>query len=522
MPDSIVVSSSVFDDTIVPAFQVATATRGNQLKSFPVLEVDALVERARLRSDPARALEQTQATARAIRRVAPGQDLLIDNISNTLQVARDDAEVGKRMFLFLGLPGVLLAAFLAAYAGSILASAQRREQATLRIRGAHRGHLRRILAYRTLALAGTGSILGAVLGLATVAVVLGADTLFSASPGDLVVSGLVGVAVGVVVTAFALYVPGRRSLDREVTQERREITAAATPLWQRWGLDFVLLAVALIAEIVAVQSGAFDAPITSVAEGEVVSLPSYLLLAPMIAWIAGVLLAVRVSQGLVARLRVPNPRFGPLVGGVMRRSLRRRPRALATGIAGVALVGAFGVSIILFAATYDEAKAADARFTVGADLRITPSVLSPRPHPQRYADRLGVPGVSRVTPVVLGARQLGAHRPPRPGSPDADRDRSDQLRTSRSTGGRLLRRANGIERDGRAARRSRGSARRHPGRRRARRGAWRRGAGPPRRVARSSRCSRPCTSSGSSSASRDSPRARTSSRTSTSTSGRPA
>ena len=58
------------------------------------------------------------------------------------------------------------------------------------------------------------------------------------------------------------------------------------------------------------------------------------------------------------------------------------------------------MSIILFAATYDEAKAADARFTVGAELRITPSVLSPRPHPQRYANTLRVPGVSGVTAVV--------------------------------------------------------------------------------------------------------------------------
>jgi ABC-type lipoprotein release transport system permease subunit len=84
----------------------------------------------------------------------------------------------------------------------------------------------------------------------------------------------------------------------------------------------------------------------------------------------------------------------------MRRSLRRRPRSLATGIAGVGLVAAFGVSIVLFAATYDEAKAADARFTVGADLRITPSVLSPRAHPPRYGATLRVPGVSGVTPLV--------------------------------------------------------------------------------------------------------------------------
>ena len=108
-----------------------------------------------------RALAQTTAVATAIEQLAPGQDYLIDNISNTLEVARDDASVGKRMFVFLGLPGVVLAAFLAAYAGSILASAQRREQANLRIRGADRGALLRILTYRTLAFAGAGSVLGA-------------------------------------------------------------------------------------------------------------------------------------------------------------------------------------------------------------------------------------------------------------------------------------------------------------------------------------------------------------------------
>ncbi|HEY8217816.1 MAG TPA: FtsX-like permease family protein [Acidimicrobiia bacterium] len=400
VPDAIVVSPAVFDDTIVPAYQAAAATLGNQLKTFPVLEVDALVDRDRLQSDPARAFAQTKAIARSIQRVAPGQDYLIDNISNTLQVARDDARVGKRTFLFLGLPGVVLAAFLAAYAGTILADAQRREQATLRIRGAHALHLRRMLLYRTAALAGAGSILGAALGFVAVMAILGTDTLFSASAGQLVVSGLIGAAVGMAVTALALYVPGRRALRREITQERREIAASTTPAWQRWGLDFALLGIAIVAEVVAVQSGAFDAPVTSVAAGEAVSLPSYLLVAPMLAWAAGVLVAVRVSQTLAGRIRLPNPRFGPLVGGTMRRSLRRRPRALATGIAGVGLVSAFGVGIVIFAATYDEAKAADARFTVGADLRITPSALSPRPHPPAYGNGLRVQGVAGVTPVV--------------------------------------------------------------------------------------------------------------------------
>ena len=121
----------------------------------------------------------------SIGQIAPGQDYLIDNISNALLVARDDAAVGKRMFFFLGLPGVLLAAFLAAYAGRMLASTQRREQAMLRLRGANRGHLMRVLWYRTLAVAGAGSVLGVVAGLLCAVAILGSGALRQAAPGDL-------------------------------------------------------------------------------------------------------------------------------------------------------------------------------------------------------------------------------------------------------------------------------------------------------------------------------------------------
>ena len=65
--------------------------------------------------------------------------------------------------------------------------------------------------------------------------------------------------------------------------------------------------------------------------------------------------------------------------------------------------------------------------TVGSELRITPSVLSPRPHPQRYANTLRVLGVSGVTAVVSKLDNSVPHRPSRPGSPDADRYRTDEL-----------------------------------------------------------------------------------------------
>jgi putative ABC transport system permease protein len=398
---SVTVDPATFERKVLPAYRRAVATRGAQVKSTPLLEVDVLVDRSRLNAEPATALAQTKAIARRINAIAPGQDYLIDNISNTLQVARDDAAVGKRMFLFLGLPGALLAAFLAAYTGSILASTQRRENAVLRIRGAHRGHLLRALVYRTVALASAGSVIGTGIGLLSVAAILGADTLFEASTGQLLVSAVAAAGFGLVTTGIALYIPGRRALGRAVAEERGELVTNPQPAWRRLRLDFVLLAAAAVAEVYALRSGAFDAPGGSVYEGRAVSLPSHLMLAPLVAWFGGILLAVRIFEGGAGRIRVPSPtRFGPLVRGTLVRSLKRRSWALATGIAGVGLVVAFGASVAAFSATYDAAKVEDARFAVGSDVRVTPSVLSDRVHPPAYAARLEVPGIAAATPVV--------------------------------------------------------------------------------------------------------------------------
>jgi putative ABC transport system permease protein len=114
------------------------------------------------------------------------------------------------------------------------------------------------------------------------------------------------------------------------------------------------------------------------------------------------LLAVRILMALTTRLRVPAPpRFGAPVRGMLGRSVKRRSWALATGTIGVGLVVAFGMGLAMFAAVYDSAKAADARFVVGSDLRVTPSVLSTRPHPASFASQLEVAGVAAATPVVF-------------------------------------------------------------------------------------------------------------------------
>ena len=413
VPNAVVVPPSAFRDQVVPAFDRARATVGTVTKSAPIVEADVLLDRGPLRADPATALAQTSAVARAIDGIGVGQGYVIDNISNALAVASVDAATGRRMFLFLGLPGALLAAFLAAYGASILAATERREHAILRVRGADRSHLRTIVVTKALAIAVAGSIAGVLLGLGSATVVLGADTLFAASSADLATSALIAVVLGMIVTSLALYLPARNAVRREIAEQRRAIRSPSSLAWRRVGLDVALLAAAVAIEIAAVRGGALDPPTGSVYAGLAVALPASLLPAPLLAWLGGMLLCVRGLLALAAHAPGPSrQRFGGVVTGLAGRSMRRRATDLAGGMIGVGLVVAFGTGLALFAGTYDAAKAADTRFALGADIRITPSVLPTHRPDADDASSLRVPGVHAVSPVVFDVENavlIGPH-----------------------------------------------------------------------------------------------------------------
>jgi hypothetical protein len=132
VPYTIVVGRDIYEGQVAPAYEQAAADRATIAGSLPLEELDTLVDRGILDADPATAAAQTHQIAAEINGVASNQDYLIDNISNALEVAKGDAAIAKRMFVFLGLPGAILAALLTAYAGTLLAGAQRRENALLR------------------------------------------------------------------------------------------------------------------------------------------------------------------------------------------------------------------------------------------------------------------------------------------------------------------------------------------------------------------------------------------------------
>ena len=405
VPYTIVVGYGVYHSKIVPSFERAAATRSSQIKSLPLEELDILLDRKRLNSDPATALAQTKSTAAAIANVAREQDFLIDNASNTLAVAKGDAAVAKRMFVFLGLPGALLAAILTLYAGMLLAEAQRRESALLRVRGADQRHLMTLLGIRTVAIAGLGSLLGVALGFVSVLLLLGSPVLFAASTAALLQSAAIGVVGGLVVTALALYLPGRRLISQEINQELSSASRRSAPGWRLLSLELLLVGGAIAAHIVALHLGAFDVPAGSVYEGRSISLPVKLLLSPIVGWLAGTVLIAHLVHHITARTTSwSKPRFGRLLVGVLLRSITRRLGPLTGGVITAGLVVGLGTTLACFATSYDKAKVADSRFLVGSDIRLTPNPTSVAPHPASLASTFRVAGTRGATGVVFSSQ----------------------------------------------------------------------------------------------------------------------
>ena len=405
IPNSVIVGSSQFAEIVVPAFERAATSRGDRLKAPPVREVDIGVERELLDAEPSIALDQTQRIAAVVNGVAPGQDFLIDNISNTLAVARNDATTAKQMFAFLGVPGAMLAAMIAAYAGIVLGSTERRERATLRMRGASRRHLLMMLAFRVSCIIGTGAVAAVVLGYISAAMVIGHQSLTRASLASLALSGALGAIVGLMATGGALYVTGTRSIENEINQDRSRLWTRPH-LWKRYYLDLVgILAVLLATAAVFALSG-FEGIPGSVYQGQAVEIPLYLLNLPLGVWIAGCFFAGRIFSLILSRSPGASGRLDRPLALLYTSSLRRRSGALVEVAIILGLIVALATCMAVFTASYDGAKAADARYVVGADFRITPSPAAARAYLSDDAGSLHVPGVAAVTPVIYGVRNV--------------------------------------------------------------------------------------------------------------------
>ena len=276
------------------------------------------------------------------------------------------------------------------------AERRQREQALLRLRGASTSRILGLAGIEAAVLAGLGVALGLVLAwLAGQLVRAGAGLFEPATWPWTVLAALVGglLAVAILLPAW------RTARQATVVQARQAIGQDRTPLYQRLGLDFILLAVA---GFIYWQAASTGYHLVLATEGVAQTAVDYTaFLAPFCLWLGGGLLTMRLARLLLRRSNLLTSLLRPIthnLSGVVAAASRRQGGLLARGLLLVALATSFGVSTAVFNTTYNAQARVDAELTNGADVAVTGTTTAPA---GSLLSRLAaLPGVTAVQPLI--------------------------------------------------------------------------------------------------------------------------
>ncbi len=173
-----------------------------------------------------------------------GRGALGDNLAAKLSSVRGDALYARVLFLFLGLPGLVVAALLTLVVAASGAVRRGQQQALMRTRGASVSMILKLAAAEAVLVGVGGSLLGGVLAFAI-------SKLFKIALGVSLL-GITGwllraTCVAMLLALIAVLQPAwHEARLATVAAARRFPSANAQPLWRRVWLDAVLLAVAAV------------------------------------------------------------------------------------------------------------------------------------------------------------------------------------------------------------------------------------------------------------------------------------
>jgi putative ABC transport system permease protein len=363
-----------------------------------------------LPGSPSQAYTDVSGRARNLETKLAGAGLVGDNLGTALDQARKDALYAELLFLFLGVPGAVIAGLLTAAIAAAGADRRRRDGALLRTRGASTRRLVRIALAET-ALAGG---LGVAAGLAG-ALLIGKAAFGTASFGAGALAAALwagGAALaGLAIAGGSIALPAwHDARGLTVAGQRREVGRRdRRPWWARFYVDVIALAGSALVYWQASRNGY---QLVLAPEGLAqVSVNWYALLAPVLGWLGAGLLAYRLAELALRRGRAPLTRvLRPLAGelsATVAATLGRQRGLLARAVALLALTAAFAATTGVFNSTYRQQAEVDARLTNGADVTVTESPGARVP-PREAATLAKVPGVSSVEPLQHRFVYVGA------------------------------------------------------------------------------------------------------------------
>jgi putative ABC transport system permease protein len=351
--------------------------------------------------DPAAAFADVMARAKNLEARLSGGGLVGDNLGAQLDAARGDAVYAELLFLFLGLPGAVLAALITSVIGAAGGERRRREQALLRIRGASPRTILWLAGAEALLVGVLGSAIGLAGAVLASRLAFGASR-FGSTVGQAAAWAAIAALVGLILAALTIGVPAWRDAHTlSVRGARGVVGRARRPLWARLYLDMVLLAVAVVLFWRAARGGY---QILLAPEGVTsISVNYSTFLAPLALWVGAALLSWRISTAVLSRGRPALARASrPLAGGlsgVVAASMSRQRRLLSRGLMIIGLTASFAVSTAIFNTTYAKQSVVDAQLTNGADVTAATTAATGLP-PGVLAATRRLNGVAAVQPMM--------------------------------------------------------------------------------------------------------------------------
>ncbi len=391
--------------TVAPPSNPATApAAGVSNSGTPLIDQQQYIkiDRAALPANPNDARIQADTTRRGLERLFTGEVRITNNLGDALNGAKSDVLNAKILFIFLGLPGVALAIFLARYASELYGEAQRREIGLLRARGASTPQVLGIAGMSAALLGITGSALGIGIGTLVTLIARRSNALADASLSTFLGIAPWALAAGLLMALISSFVPTWAALRQNVMAERRRIKRTEKPpLWKRMWLDVAMLVLAGLILFVVRLVGGFK---PTGGEGQAISFSFYLFLAPLFLWIGLTLFLQRVLLRWIPTLANLTAGRGSGLGQVAARGMGWRANRLSSAITVIALTLSFGVSLALFTSTYAAEKRTGAEYAIGADVRVTPALGSVQD--ASLEQKLHVPGTRAVTGVTRDTKAI--------------------------------------------------------------------------------------------------------------------
>lgn len=354
-----------------------------------------------LPAEPTRAYTVVEGQSRNLEARVAGQALVSNNLGSRLDAVRSDALYATVLFLFLGLPGVVLAMTLTVAYANAGSGLRRQEQALLRVHGASDHKALLLWLSEPVAAAAISTLLG-----------LGISLGFAAYAGSpvsamaaLIWSGLAAVAAGLAIIVAIAWTAFRASRESTVAAARRMIGRGRKPLWERLCLDVGLL---VAAGLLFWESATTGYEIVLAPEGVPAASVDYnAFLSPALFWIGFGLLAVRLSRYFIS---TRNPLLAlalrPIAGRLVAASLALQKERLTRGIVMTALAISFVTSTAIFNLTYEGQARVDAELTNGADVTVFGTTANPAGNKLDMLKRL--PGVEAARPMQHRFAYVGA------------------------------------------------------------------------------------------------------------------